>query len=68
MMKISELILILQDHLQKHGDLEVKTTWESTVNYLDPDNIYRSKRGELYLDADCNSYKREFAVDVHEGE
>lgn len=67
-MKISELIEVLQARLQKHGDVEVVTTWESIQVDIAPQNVYLSTDGRLYIDADGNSYKADFAVDPTEGE
>ena len=67
-MRISELIEVLRLRQQTHGDIEVKVTWEGVIRVFGPDSVYKSKRGALYIDADGNFYKREFAVDPHEGE
>ena len=67
-MKISELITTLQKRLKKHGDIEVEVTWESITTSITTDAIYKSKDGPLYIDADENYYKGEFAVDPTEGD
>lgn len=67
-MKTSELITVLQARLRKHGDVEVVTTWESIQVSIAPPNVYLSTDGRLYIDADENSYKRDFAADPTEGE
>ena len=65
-MIISELIATLQVRLEKHGDVTVVTTWEGITVKIDPSSIYLSKDGSLFIDADGNSYKNEFAVDPSE--
>ena len=65
-MKISELIETLQARLKKHGDVEVRCTWEGIEAWIEKDGIYLAKNGCLYIDADGNSYKEEFAVDPTE--
>ena len=65
-MIISELIATLQVRLEKHGDVKVMTTWEGIMVGIEPRNIYLSKDGSLFIDADRNSYKNEFAVDPSE--
>jgi len=67
-MSISELIGELQSRLRTHGEREVKITWESTKHEIDPSRIYLSQDGPLYIDADGNFYKSDFAVDPHEGD
>lgn len=67
-MKISELIKVLENKIQKHGDRDVEVTWESTTQSIDLNSIYLSKAGPLYIDADANFYKKDFAVDSKEGE
>lgn len=67
-MKISQLIEVLKRRLEKHGDRDVEVTWESTTRSIDPDNIYLSSDGLLYIDADGNFYKGRFAVDPTEGD
>ncbi len=57
-MSISELIDILKTYPK---EMKVMFTWESTLKDLRKENIYEAKNGALYLDADNNSYKREFA-------
>lgn len=39
---------------------KVCTTWESTIHTLLTENIYMSKWGVLFIDADDNFYKNEF--------
>ena len=71
-MKVSELIETLQARLKKHGDVEIRCTWEGIETFLEKDQIYLAKSGIhrshecLYIDADNNSYKAEFAVDPTE--
>lgn len=67
-MKISGLIAVLQNRMEKYGDIEVEVTWESTTCQISTDSIYKSKEGSLYIDADGNNYKYAFAVDPTEGE
>ena len=69
-MIISELIQCLSRRLDKHGDVEVKITWESITVSTAPNKIYLSNEGSLYIDADENEnfYKQSYAVDPNEGE
>ncbi len=49
--------------------LKIMFTWESTINSIVKSNVYFSKLGSfIYLDADGNSYKHEFAEDPSENE
>ena len=41
-------------------DVEVRITWESTLQDIERKNLYFSKDGVLLIDADGNSYKKEF--------
>lgn len=66
-MKTSELIAVLGERLDRHGDREVVTTWEGITRPIEPRNVYLSKLDQLHIDADRNSYKPEFAVDPAEG-
>lgn len=66
-MKISGVIKCLQNRLEKHGDIEVKVTWEGIIRELFFDRIYKSKFGSLYIDADFNQYKEDFSEDINEG-
>lgn len=67
-MKISELIVVLQNRLKKHGDVEVFATWEGTAHGIDSDCIYLSKHGTLDINADDNAGKSRSAVDPTEGD
>jgi len=70
-MLVSELIAILQERLAKHGDVEVRATWEGITREMLSAGIYLSKRGPLYIDAEGHEfkmYKKGFAVDPEEGE
>jgi hypothetical protein len=69
-MKISELIAVLQQKLTEHGDREVQTTWEGTTEEIERRNVWLSKAGPLYIDANClgEFYKERFAADPKEGE
>ena len=57
-LSVGQLIEILKRY---PPNMPVITTWESTIHGLQEDNIYESKEGNLYIDADYNSYKDEFA-------
>jgi hypothetical protein len=59
-MRISEMITVLEQNLKLHGDVEIKVTWEGTLHEIDECNIYLSKKGPLYIDADENFYKSDF--------
>ena len=79
-MTISGLIALLEARRAMHGDLEVFTTWEGTVNDIYPWYVYKSKdeiqkniahdreKPFLAIDADSNSYKDDIAADINEGE
>ena len=67
-MKISELIEALRDRKEKHGDVEVKITWESITRSIDNSKIYMSRFDCLLIDADGNHYKKNYALDPAEGE
>ena len=62
---VGELIEILKSYPKK---MKVMTTWESTLHSLQKKNVYVSVTGSLYLDADENFYKEEFAKDPKENE
>ena len=57
---IEELIEILSKFPK---DLKVCTTWESTKHALRPENIYLSRFGVLFIDADDNFYKKDYEND-----
>ena len=61
-MKISEMIDVLESSMQLHGDIGINVTWEGTLHEIDECNIYLSKEGVLYIDADENFYKNEFSA------
>ena len=46
--------------LMKYPNVEVRVTWESTVDELNADEIYMSKDGIILIDGDDNSYKKLF--------
>ncbi len=55
----------LIDILQKYPkEMLVITTWESTLHTLEEENLYESKEGHLYIDADDNFYKKEYAKEA----
>jgi ribosomal protein L21E len=62
---VGELIYILNKYPQ---DMKVMITWESTVHDLKPSNIYEAHTGTLYLDADGDFYKKDYAKDPNENE
>ena len=55
---IKELIDILKKY---HGDLKVFCTWETCIIPLEKKNIYKSKEGNIFIDADDNNYKSNYA-------
>lgn len=57
-LSVKEFINILQKY---PPEMKIITTWESTVHALEEQNIYESKEGHLYLDADYNFYKNQFS-------
>jgi len=61
-MKISEVVLELLTRLHRHDDIDVEITWEGITRKIDLTNIYLSKEGPLYIDADDNQYKDKLAV------
>ena len=64
-LKVEQLINILKKYPK---DMKVMITWESTVNEIKAHNIYESHTGSLYLDADGNSYKNDYAKNPKENE
>jgi hypothetical protein len=69
-MKLSELIAVLNDRIATHGDRDVEFTWEGITRPVKGSEIYLSKGGGLYLNADPDDYgmyKNRFAVDPTEG-
>jgi hypothetical protein len=59
----------LMELLSKYPpNMKVLFTWESILVELRKENVYLSKKGILYLDADYNSYKRQYAKDPKENE
>lgn len=62
---VKELIEFLKKYPK---NMKILTTWESTLNILKKENIYESFTGTLYLDADYNFYKKEFAKNSKENE
>lgn len=66
-MLTSELIAVLKERLETHGDLEVSATWEGIAVGIESDSVYKTKSGCLFIDADDNFYKNRFAVDPNEG-
>ena len=74
-MRITELIAALQNKLDQYGDLEVFITWEGVIKEVNFKNIYKvtdptptQPGSSLFIDADENHYKHEFAADPNEGE
>lgn len=68
-MKTSQLIAILAEKLDRHGDLEVRASWEGIDNEIYKDGIYKSKCGQLFIDCEgleLGMYKRQFAEDPNE--
>ncbi len=45
-------------------DTKICITWESTINSLEKENIYMSKWGVVLLDADGNSYKEDYEMQI----
>lgn len=56
---VRELIIYLN---MFHPDVKVYSTWEGTIKEIIENNIYLSKTGSLYIDADDNFYKEEFEM------
>lgn len=63
-MTISQMIAELARRGQMHGDIEVRTTWESVQREIEITNIYYepSMPNVLWIDADYNSYKSPDAI------
>ena len=61
-MTITELITLLQERLERHGDRDVLVTWAGIVMEITPAHIYLTTKGPLYIDADNNYYKERWAV------
>ena len=62
---LRELIKILNEYPK---EMKVVFTWESIFNPIKKKFIYKSKNGNLILDADWGSYKHVFASDKEENE
>lgn len=62
-MNISQLIAALKGMMSRHGDSEVKVTWEGTVRSITTEDIYKSREGPIYIDADDGLSKKFFAAD-----
>lgn len=62
-LSIGELIDILNNYPK---EMKVIITWESLTTTLTKENIYLSKWNTLFLDADGNFYKEDFAKDPKE--
>ena len=54
---VNDVIKILSSY---PPEMKICTTWESTINAILEENIYKSKWGCIFLDADGNSYKKEY--------
>ena len=74
-MSTLELVTLLQAKAAKYGDILVETTWEGITRDIETKNVYANKLGDrndgqqvLFIDADKNSYKAEYALDPQEGE
>ena len=51
-MKISNIIKILEDYQEKHGDIEVKV-WDDDIG-TDPNFVFEEKQNLLYLSPKVN--------------
>jgi hypothetical protein len=61
-MKISELVAVLNDRRERHGDVDVIVMWETTTHEITLRCIYLRKDGAaIVIDADDNTYKDKFA-------
>jgi hypothetical protein len=78
-MKTSELIRALQKSIDRHGDLDMLVIWEGTTHGISQSSVFAGKEREyrsedpkdndvLYIDADENLYKQDFANDPSENE
>jgi len=56
---VKELIIYLT---MFHPDVKVYCTWEGIIREIIENNIYISKTGSLYIDADDNFYKDDFKM------
>ncbi len=64
-LNVKQLIEILKGY---PSDMKVLTTWESTLHHIKRQFIYESKKGDLYIDADANCYKKRYAKNPSENE
>ena len=64
-LSVGELLKLLSKYPKK---MKVIITWESTLHKIEKENIYESDMGYLFLDADNNFYKKDYAKDVNENE
>ena len=73
-MKTSQLISVLQEKLETHGDLDIVTIWDGVVeNKVRKSNLFKGvtrheKESVLFLDANDNRDKNDKALDYTEGE
>lgn len=76
-MKTSELIALLQQRLETHGDLPVMVLAEGAFVRMQATQVYRSRDGvwcagqpgPVLIVDDCDlTYKDDFAEDPREGE
>lgn len=59
-MTVRELIAVLSRHADANP--RVITTWETTIHDLDEDQVYLSADGDVVIDADANSYKKQITT------
>jgi len=57
---VRELIAVLSRHADANP--RVITTWETTIHDLDEDQVYLSADGDVVIDADANSYKKQITT------
>lgn len=56
-MTVRQLIDLLSKHVEANP--EVLITWESTCHEIYEDSVYLSADGDLVLDGDADSYKKQ---------
>ncbi len=59
-MTVRELVAALSKH---EPDRRVVVTWETTIHDVDEDQIYLSADGDVVIDGDGNSYKKNITTE-----
>jgi len=57
-MKISKLIAILNNRLEKYGDRDINVTWEGMKADIKTTSVSLGEDAMLFIDDDGNYYKK----------